>query len=163
MKNQYKITKKEMLSWIKEWRLQGATNIIWFVLWCISGATGFGSLFAMLFFDAHWIFCFLCLLGLLLCCLYAPFFVLSNRYQMLSKAYGESEWLRIIDFTEDEIIFVEHTSVRKFGYKSIKEIKEKNKIIIIFFSNNLALRLYKDTFVEGSWEECKEKINSMIK
>ena len=29
--------------------------------------------------------------------------------------------------------------------------------------NNIALRLYKDAFVEGSWEECKKKINDMLK
>jgi len=25
-------------------------------------------------------------------------------------------------------------------------------------NNNMALRLYKDTFVEGSWEECKKML-----
>ena len=163
MKNQYKITKKEMLSWIKEWRLQGASNIILFALWCISGATGFGALIAITFFEAHWIFCFLFLLCLLLFILYAPLFVLSNRYQTLSKAYGKAEWVRTTNFAEDEIVVADHTSITKFRYENIKKIKEKNTVIIIFFNNNLAIRLYKDTFIEGSWEECKQKIKSMQK
>ena len=163
MKNQYKITKKEMLSWIKEWRLQGVSNIILFALWCISGAIGFGALFAITFLDVHWIFCFLFLLCLLLFVLYAPLFVLLNRYHRLSKAYGKNEWVRTTNFADDEIIVVDHTSITKFRYENIKKIKEKNTVIIIFFNNRLAIRLYKDTFIEGSWEECKQKINSMHK
>ena len=163
MKNQYKITKKEMLSWIKEWRLQGVSNIILFALWCISGAIGFGALFAITFLDVHWIFCFLFLLCLLLFLLYAPLFVLLNRYNTLSKAYGKNEWVRTTNFADDEIIVVDHTSITKFRYENIKKIKENNTVIIIFFNNRLAIRLYKDTFIEGSWEECKQKINSMHK
>ena len=30
-------------------------------------------------------------------------------------------------------------------------------------NNNIAIRLYKDAFVEGTWEECKKKINDMLK
>ena len=44
-----------------------------------------------------------------------------------------------------------------------EKIKEKNNDILIFFNNNLGLRLYKDAFVEGTWEDCKKKINSIIK
>ena len=71
--------------------------------------------------------------------------------------------MRTIEFLDDEIVLTDHTSVSKFQYSNIEKIKEKNNVVMIFMNHNLALRLYKDAFVEGSWEECKEKINSMIK
>ena len=70
--------------------------------------------------------------------------------------------MRTIEFLDDEIVLTDHTSVSKFQYSNIEKIKEKNNVVMIFMNHNLALRLYKDAFVEGSWEECKEKINSMI-
>ena len=48
-------------------------------------------------------------------------------------------------------------------YENIKKIKVKNNVVMIFLNNNLAIRLYKDAFVEGSWDECKKMIDSKIK
>ena len=140
-------------------------NIILFVLWCISGLIGFSMLILITFFDVHWICCFLFLIFLGICISYSPYFVLSNRFQGLSARYGVTEWVRSTEFKDDEIILSDHTLIIKFEYEDIKEIKEKNNVIIIFFhkNRNRAIRLYKDTFVEGSWEECKNKINSMMK
>ena len=64
---------------------------------------------------------------------------------------------------DDEIILTDHTSVSKLKYSNIEKIKEKNNVVMIFMNHNMALRLYKDAFVEGSWEECKKKINDMLK
>ena len=71
--------------------------------------------------------------------------------------------MRTTEFLEDEIVLTDHTSVSKLKYSNIKKIKEKNNIVIIFMNDNMALRLYKDAFVEGSWEECKEFLNSKRK
>jgi len=166
MKNEYKITKKEMMSWTKEYHLQGAANIILFILWCVVGVIGLGMMILLLSVGGDWINFYFAILFLLLAVfklLFSRFFALSNRYKLLSKTYGVSEWIRSTEFTDVEIILSDHTSVTRFKYENIKKIKEKNNVIMIFFNNNLALRLYKDAFVEGSWEECKEKINSMLK
>ena len=93
----------------------------------------------------------------------ARFFVWSKRYKLYSTTYGVSEWIRTTEFLDDEIILTDHTSVSKLKYSNIKTIKEKGNVVMIFMNNNMALRLYKDAFVEGSWEECKEKINAMLK
>ena len=71
--------------------------------------------------------------------------------------------MRTTEFLEDEIVLTDHTSVSKLKYSNIKKIKEKNNIVMIFMNDNMAWRLYKDAFVEGSWEECKNIINSMTK
>jgi len=94
---------------------------------------------------------------------FARFFFWSKRYKLYSTTYGVSEWIRTTEFLDDEIIITDHTSVSKLKYSNIKTIKEKNNVVIIFMNNNMAIRLYKDAFVEGSWEKCKEKINTMLK
>ena len=166
MKNEYKITKKEMMSWAKEYHLQGAANIILFILWCVVGAIGLGLIILLSLVGGDWLNWYLAVFFLVLSVfklVFSRFVVYSNRYKLLSKTYGVTEWIRSAEFTDDEIILSDHTSVTRFRYGNIKKIKEKNNVIMIFFNNNLAVRLYKDAFVEGSWEECKEKINDMRK
>ncbi len=166
MKNEYKITKKEMMSWAKEYHLQGASNIILFVLWCVVGLIGLGMIILLSLVGGDWVNWYLSILFLSLSVFklfFSRFVVWSKRYKLYSTTYGVSEWIRTTEFLDDEIILTDHTSVSKLKYSNIEKIKEKNNIVMIFMNDNLALRLYKDAFVEGSWEECKKKINVMIK
>lgn len=166
MKNEYKITKKVMMSWAKEYHLQGAASIISFCLLCLVGLMGFIMLILCIFFEADWLdwyFSILFLLFSIYKLFFARFAFWSNKYKMLSKTYGVPEWTRTTEFTDEEIILSDHTSTAKIRYSNIKKIKEKNNIVMIFLNDNQGLRLYKDAFVEGSWEECKEKINSILK
>ena len=166
MKNQYKITKDLMKTWAKEYHLHGAANVILFILWCIFGISCVVGLILSVLLRKGWVdiyifalFTFVAFFKLFL----ARFFVWSKRYKLYSTTYGVSEWIRTTEFLDDEIILTDHTSVSKLKYSNIEKIKEKNNVVIIFMNNNMALRLYKDAFVEGSWEECKKKINDMLK
>ena len=166
MKNQYKITKDLMKTWAKEYHLHGAANVILLILWCILGISCVVGLILSVLLRKGWVdiyifalFSFVAFFKLFL----ARFFVWSKRYKLYSTTYGVSEWIRTTEFLDDEIILTDHTSVSKLKYSNIEKIKEKNNVVMIFMNNNMALRLYKDAFVEGSWEECKDKINSMTK
>ena len=166
MKNQYKITKEEMMSWAKEYHLQGAANIVLFILWCIVGVIGLAMLVLLSFIGGDFVDWYLSILFLFLSVyklFFSRFVFWSNKYKLLSRTYGVSEWTRSVEFTDDEITLYDHNSVSKFKYENIKKIKEKNNVIMIFFNNNLALRFYKNTFVEGSWDDCKDKIRSILK
>ena len=166
MKNEYKITKKEMMSWAKECHLHGTVNIILFALWCIVGLIGLEWITRCFFFGGGWIdwyFSVLFLFVSIFKLFFSPFVVCAKNYKLYSTTYGVTEWMRTTEFLEDEIVLTDHTSVNKLKYSNIKKIKEKNNIVMIFMNDNIALRLYKDAFVEGSWEECKNKINSMTK
>ena len=166
MKNEYKITKKLMMSWAKEYHLHRAADIILFVLWCVVAVIGLGLIILYSFIGGEWIDWYLSIMFLFLSIyklFFSRFVVWSKRYKLFSTTYGVTEWIRTTEFFEDEIVLTDHTSVSKVKYSNIKEIKEKNNIIFIFINNNMALRLYKDAFIEGSWEECKDKIISMRK
>ena len=82
---------------------------------------------------------------------------------MFARTYGINEWLRTIEFLEDEIVLTDHTTVNKLQYHNIKKVIDKGNVVLILMNDNIAFRLYKDAFVEGSWEECKELLNSKRK
>lgn len=154
------------MSWGKEYYLQGTANIILFILWCVVGVIGIGLIVLYSFIGGDWMDWYLSILFLLLSIFklfFSRFVVWAKRYKLYSNTYGVTEWIRTTVFLDDEIVLTDHTSVSKLKYSNIKKIKEKNNTVMIFMNNNIALRLYKNAFVEGSWEECKEKINSMTK
>ena len=166
MKNQYKITKDLMQTWAKEYHLHGAANVILFIIWCVLGVIGISGLIFSIALHGEWMaICLYALLtiGAVFKLFLVRFVVWSKRYKLYSITYGVSEWIRTTEFLDDEIILTDHTSVSKLKYSNIEKIKEKNNVVMIFMNNNMALRLYKDAFVEGSWEECKKKINDMLK
>lgn len=159
MKNEYKITKDLMKSWAKEYHLYGKANKILFVGWCVLGVIGIAGLILSIALQSNWvniyfyaIFTFIAFFKLFI----SRFVVWSKRYKIYSTTYGVSEWIRTTEFLDDEIVLTDHTSVSKIKYKNIQKIKEKTNVVMIFMNDNMALRLYKDAFVEGSWAECKE-------
>ncbi len=165
MKNEYKITKELMMSWAKEYYLPNTASIVLFALWmsvgvfglfllglCIMGVGDFLNWFISVWFIAISAFKLY----------FQRFLIISKRYELFSKTYAVPEWIRTTEFTDDEIILSDHTSVTKLKYHNIKKIKEKSNLVMVFFNDNLALRIYKDAFTQGSWEECKTFINSKI-
>ena len=161
MKNEYKITKALIKAWAKEYHLHGTSNIVLFVLWCLVGVIAAEGLLASIVMPSDWfaIYLFSVLLILAIYKLFISRFVIwSNRYKLSCTTYGVTEWMRTTEFLDDEIVLTDHTSVSKFQYSNIEKIKEKDNVIMIFMNHNIALRLYKDAFVVGSWDECKKMI-----
>ena len=166
MKNEYKITKDLIRSWAKEYNLHGAVNIFLFVFWCVLGVVGLSELILSIVFHLDWILITLSAL-ILLVVVYKlfiqRFLFWSHRYKLFSTTYGVTEWMQTIEFSDDEIVLTDHTSVSKFKYGNVRSIKEKGNAVLIIMNHNMALRLYKDAFVEGSWEECKKMLLEKMK
>ena len=161
MKNEYKISKDLFKSWAKEYHIHGAANIFLFILWCVVGVAGIaGTAFSIaLHIDLTVVYLYALMLLIAIFKLFIQRFIIwSKRYKLYSTTYGVTEWVRTTEFLDDEIVLTDHTSVSKFKYSNIQKIKEKNNVVMIFMNNNMALRLYKDSFVEGSWDECKQMI-----
>jgi hypothetical protein len=166
MKNKYKITKDLIKSWAKEYHIHGAVNIFLFILWCVVGVMGLLGLTFSIAMSLDWKIIYLYALMLIIAIFklfIQRFIVWSKRYKLYSTTYGVTEWMRTTEFSDDEIVLTDHTSVTKFKYSNIQRIKEKGNVVMIFMNNNMALRLYKDAFVEGSWEECKRILHEKSK
>ena len=158
MKNEYRINKSLIMSWAKEYHIFGASGVITFVLNIVIGLSGLAQMILFSIFGADWTSWFLAALFVVysVYMLFFSRFVFSaNRFKMVSKAYGVTEWTRITEFTDEEIVLSDHNSITRFKYENIKRIKDAGESVIIVFNQNLSIRFLKNTFVEGSWEECK--------
>ncbi len=161
MKNEYIVTKNLIKSWAKEYHIHGAANIFLFILWCVVGIVGVSGMIFCIVLHTDWMVVFLYVLMLVIAVFklfIQRFIVWSKRYKMYSTTYGVTEWMRTTEFLDSEIVLTDHTSVSKFKYCNIQRIKEKGNVVMIFMNNNMAVRLYKEAFVEGSWEECKKML-----
>lgn len=166
MRNEHKITKELMMSWAKDFYLVRASDIILAILWSIVAFCGLTLLATNIIVggDAlNWLLAFLFLFLSVYKLFFGRFVYISKRYKMFAKTYGVDEWLRTIEFTENEIVLTDHTTINKLQYCNIKKVIEKGNVILILLNDNIAFRLYKDAFVEGSWEECKKLLNSKQK
>lgn len=164
VRNEYKIDKKEIMSWAKTFYLYGKVNVILFGLWVFVFVCAVVELIILLCVGGDWTDWYLAVLLWVLSVYklcFQRFLLQARRYKMLSKTYGVSEWMRSVDFTDEEIVLCDHTSVSKYRYESIKFIKDKKNAVLIVFNTGLGLILYKDAFVEGSWDECKAKIETI--
>lgn len=158
MKHEYKVTKELMMSWAKEYRLYNARNKFLFGLLCFLACLALCGILLCIFARLDWYMTVLYALTLGIA-IYKLFFerfvVQSKRYKLFSRMYGVSEWMRSHEFTEDGILYTDHTSVTTLKYENITKIKEYRNDVLILFRDNIVIRLYYDAFTEGSWEACK--------
>lgn len=154
MKNEYKVTKKLLRQWMTENMYKGVQlgmNIGWAVL-------GVLCIVLMIFYAGS--AADYALYGALLAlCLYMAalriFPLTAVQYKRMAKIYGEENWTRTIDFGEEHITLTEGTISAVFEYKDIMRIHEKGNKVWLTARNRTVLRLYKDAFIGGDWEECK--------
>ena len=166
MINEHKITKELLMSWAKDYYLVRKRDIILFVLWSIVGICGLLLLMPLVVFGGDsldWVLAILFIFFAVYKLFIGRFVYMSKRYKMFAKTYGVDEWLRTIEFLEDEILLTDHTTVNKLQYRNIKKVIEKGNVVLIVMNDNIAFRIYKNAFVEGSWEDCKKFLNSKQK
>lgn len=160
MKNEYKVTKELIMSWAKEYHLHGIANKVAFALCC--GIIVFSVILLVLSSRlSDWLCGYIGVLGLVFAVFrlfVARFIIWSNRYKLFSKTYGVTEWMRTIEFTDEDIVMTDHNSVSHFKYENIESIKEKGNVVMLYCNHNISIRLYKDAFIAGTWEECQEMV-----
>lgn len=166
MKNEYKINKALMMSWAKRYIVNGAVNVILLVLWIFVGVSALAliALYSIKGGDVlDWYIAIIMLLLSVYKLFISRFIVISRRHAVYARIYGVSEWTRTTEFTDTEIIMTDHSAKTVLKYENLKRIKEYGNEVIIFFNDNIATRIYKDAFTEGSWEECNTLIQSKMK
>ncbi|MBR5273562.1 MAG: hypothetical protein IKU25_09280 [Clostridia bacterium] len=165
MKNQYTVNKKLFMEWAKEYHLVGARIIISFVLFCLIGLISLARiLFSIVYNEYTLLFPYVAVFILSVYYLFfSRFRVMSNRFKTLARIYGVDEWIKTVEFGDDVITIYDHNNISVFQYSNIKKIKEKDNRVAILLKTYAAIRVYKDKFIEGNWEECKKKIESMMK
>lgn len=153
--NEYQVTWKRYRSWVAENMTKGA-QLVMMIVWCViallclvlavTAESGFKSLFI-----------FLGVFGI-----YRAFFrifvIAKSQYRRLAQSYGKENWTRRISFGNDGIDLTEGNVSIHYAYSDIINIREKENEIRLDASDKTVLRLYRDAFVESSWDECKSRI-----
>ena len=166
IKNEYKITRDLIKRWSREDRFGTTFGIAMLSLYVFTGLIGIAMVCLLLAFGGDaidWYLGFFLVLFPIFRLTYVPYSAWTNRYKMMAKMYGVSEWLRSAEFADDEIILSDHTSVTKIKYENIKAFKEKGNEVKIMLNDRLLIILYKDAFVSGSWDECRALIEEKTK
>ena len=157
MKNEFTVTKQEMLSWVKRYNFTGAANKILFALYLLLGLVGVSLLLTVISNDGDKFGGAIGIASVIIS-VYKLFFerrvFMLRRYNLYAKTYGVDEWQRIIEFTDDEIVIND---------QNMRKIIDKGNVVFIVLNNNIAMRFYKDTFTEGTWEDCKTMLESKMK
>lgn len=153
IRNEYKITWKVYRSWGLENAFKGA-QLLFAIFWVV-----LALLILVLdissggWFFYHYFFLF---------CIYRAFFrwmVRTNaQYRALAKQRNGADWLRKISFEEDTIRLEDGNVSVVYDYSDIVEIKEKGNKVWLNASDKAVIRLYKDCFIDSTWEECKSWI-----
>lgn len=155
MKCEYQVTKQLLRSWVMENRFNGA-NLVLFILWLILLSFWIPLTFLMILIQAE---LSTILIGVFFCTV-AIYKLIGQRllsasiqYKTYAKTYGEN-WTRTIEFMDDCILITEGSSEHRHPYSFVTKVKEKDDKIWLYCENKSALRLYKDKFVDSTWEDC---------
>ena len=87
-----------------------------------------------------------------------------KAHKMVKDKYGHGDWRRIIVISDDGITQTELTSrgtiPEKYAFKDIAELKEDDDDLTISTIDRHFISMKKDSFTVGSWEDCKQFIES---
>ncbi len=96
---------------------------------------------------------------LFLFCIYRALFrwliITHTQYRQLSVNHKGTDWERKIVFEEDKIIIDDDIVTITYLYSDLKDINEKGNKIWLHMNNKTVVRLYKDCFTTGNWDQCK--------
>lgn len=165
MKNEYTVNKELMRSWARQWHFASGADMGLFVLWVITAVCGIAGTvkFCITSGKITDLLISLWLVGIAVYKLFfSKYFVWNKRFDQLSKSYGLSQWQRVTEFLDDEVKLSEHGSSVSFKYSQIKKLKEKGNLVMLLLDNGMAVRIYKDAFVDCSWEECKKMLEEKM-
>lgn len=151
IKNEYQITWPLFRSWARENACKGR-QLLFSIIWAVFAvAVLMINIYSGGVFLYHFLFIF---------ALYCAFLnwipAAKKQYNALAKLYGSENWTRTITFEDSRIVVQEGETTVKYRYKEILMFREKGNKIWLYASNNSVIRMYRDCFVDSTWEECKD-------
>ena len=159
MKNEYTVTWELYRSWVTENMFRGiylAMVLMWLALAVV--------LAVLAVVAGTVIYRVLCVVMCLFCVyrgIFRNYVLVHRQYSHLAKVYGGENWTRRVELSEKCITLSEGNTSAEFQYSDIKDVSEKGNRIWLKTNQRTVIRMYKDAFSEGSWEECSELISRM--
>ncbi len=165
IRNEFTVTKELYLEWCRETHKKnksGKFQIFWLIMSAVNFAIGvyvliFGRDYKSngLYFTALGVFCIYRALR------YKPMYI--AQYKKFAEIMGGENWTRTIDFTDSGIITTNGNVTVRNTYDEITALREDGNKIYLDTDKNSVLRLFKDRFSQGSYEEFIDLIREKTK
>lgn len=151
--NCYTITKERYMDWIKHPIKKQYYFLLWALLMAVSILMLIISIldFEMIFSVIYFLFT--------LFFIYRIFFrtrLLSARaFKIISVNHGCNQWERCIQFS-DNITVIDGNVTTLYHWCQVKKLQDNKVYFILVFQNNTGIRLDKQCFTKGNYEEFVE-------
>lgn len=161
MRNEYEVNYEMYKKWNKDTRFKG-NRLKFYICWGVL-ATFFlamGCIYRFLFcmedefILLYFIFGIFCVFWIF----FFPIYACKRQFKLLSDTYGKTNWVRVICFSDENIIVTEESIQITHEYSDIVKIEESDDLIYLRLKNKTIIRVYKSKFTQGNWDECKELI-----
>lgn len=147
--NEYEVTRKLYLQWVLEAKKSGK-HLAFVIFWC---------LLTIVCLVLSWIF------GWdpyeLLLTFFCAFMVLPRdiilallNFKKVRSRQGGSAWTRCITVTADEITVNDGINIATFKTAGVTKVTQDDMKLRVFIKNGGSLRLYKNAFTQGTWQDC---------
>ena len=150
----YSVTWKRCMEWLLESKVK-PPRLFFTILWIMLGIAwiGLGITFEVST-PLYYFMVFFCIYRVAL----RDILMLNRQYRAMVKNFGQEEWLRTVVFEEDQIRMLEGNVTMNFNYSDIIDVKENENKIWLICQNKKVIRIYRDSFVDSNWEECRSLI-----
>ena len=165
MKNEFQVTKDLYMSWGRE-NMRKGSRLKFRILWCITAIllicfivllkmAGDGRMYLYAYGVAMTVYCF-----------YRAFFrdlvLTGSQYRRNVKIFGSENWVRTIEFKEEEIVCKDGSVTVRTPYSEIAGMRDDGNKIWLDTKKKMVIRLYKDKFIGGDFEKFKKFISVKI-
>ena len=160
IRNEFALTKDLYVEWCKEAQkksISGKFRIFWIALSMIMFIMGIALLISDLKEKMFGIY----FLALGIFCVFRSVrydYVYKAQYKQLAEKMGGENWIRTVDFTDDGIITTNGNITVKNMYSEIKGVRTDGNKIYLDMDKNSVIRLYMDSFTQGSYESFRSII-----
>lgn len=151
--NEYQVTEKLYIQWILEAKKEG-TRLAFAIFWCLM----------TIFCIGYAIWAESSFFGLL--AFYCAFRALprdlvfaKKMYRRLCTSQGSNSWKRTITVSCNEIVVQDDHTVTTFQTDDVVKVDQDAAKLRVFLRGGNSLRLYKDAFTAGTWQECLERLS----
>lgn len=147
--NRYEVTERVYKQWIMEAKTEGI-KLALMLYWCIvavaclvlSAVYGWPGLFIIVALYAGY-------RGLL-----RDFVVEKKMYSTICSGLEGNVWIRTVTVTGETVTVDDGKTLTTYKVTEVVKVREDRFKIRVFLNNKSSLRLYKDSFVEGTADEC---------
>lgn len=165
MKNEFQVTKELYMSWGKE-NMRKGSRVKFKILWSFTAVLLVVFIVILNMSGDGRAYLYVYAVMMTIYCIYRAFFrdlvLTASQYRRNMKILDGENWIRTIEFKEDEIVSTDGNVTVRTPYSEIAGMRDDGNKIWLDTKKKMVIRLYKDKFVGGDFEKFKKFISVKI-